>query len=164
MNGWKVVEKFPDYSINYLGEVKRNASGRVLAYKINQYGVVYVGLMRDGVQRQRSVALLVASAFIPCPFEPFDTPIHLNGNRWDNNADNLVWRPHWFAVKYNCQFKERYDNPIETPIADLATGRKFNNSFHCATTFGLLERDVVLSILNRTYVWPRYQQFGVVED
>lgn len=162
MDEWKSIAGFPDYSVNPLGDVRRDATDRILVYKVNQYGVVYVGLMRDGGQRQRSVALLVATAFLPRPYGPFDTPIHLDGNRYDNNLKNLVWRPRWFAVKYNRQFKDPYDNPITMPIHDLESGQEFRDSFDCAITFGLLERDIVLSILNRTYVWPTYQQFGMV--
>jgi hypothetical protein len=46
---------------------------------------------------------------------------------------------------------------------DLKTGEISENSFDCAQRYGLLEQDLVLSILNRTYVWPTYQEFGIVE-
>ncbi len=164
MEEWKPVLDFPGYSISRSGELRKDSSGRILAYKVNQYGVIYVGLMREHRQHQRSLALLVASAFIPRPFGPMDTPIHLDGDRYNNSVDNLVWRPRWFAVFYNRQFKIPYDNPFLVPIVDLATDREYKDSFDCAKIHGLLERDVVLSILNRTYVWPTYQQFGVLED
>jgi hypothetical protein len=38
------------------------------------------------------------------------------------------------------------------------------NSFECAKRYGLLEEDLVQSILNRTYAWPTYQEFRVLED
>lgn len=163
MDDWKTVQGFPEYSINRLGEVKRKSNNRLLTYKVNQYNVIYVGLMRDNRQRQRSVALLVASTFLPHSNEAMDTPIHLNGDRFDNRVENLVWRPRWFAVQYNRQFKHGYDNPIVVPIEDLETREQFATSFDCAIKYGLLERDVVLSILNRTYTWPTYQQFGIIE-
>ncbi len=164
MKEWMPVSEFPGYSVSYEGEVRRDSSGRILSYKINQYGVIYIGLMRENKQYQRSVALLVASAFIPRPYGPMDTPIHLDGNRYNNHVDNLEWRPRWFAVKYNRQFKEPYDNPILVPIVDIENDCEYKDSFDCAKTHGLLERDVVLSILNRTYAWPTYQQFGILED
>jgi hypothetical protein len=120
--------------------------------------------MQDGDQKHRSVALLVASAFIPRPSEPFDTPINLNGLRIDNNVDNLVWRPRWFAIKYNRQFKYPYENPIVAPVENVETGEVFENSWDCSKQHGLLEEDLVLSILNRTFVWPTYQQFGLYLD
>lgn len=161
MEEWELIPDFPDYSVNRLGQVCRNTSGRILANKVNQYGVVYVGLMRNNKQHQRSVALLVATTFIPRPFGPMDTPINKNGDRWDNRVENLVWRPRWYAVLYNRQFRKPYDNPIALPIVDLETGEQYDNSWECAVQNGLLERDVVLSILNRTYTALTYQQFGV---
>jgi hypothetical protein len=120
--------------------------------------------MRDGVQHHRSVPLLVAKAFIPQPSGPFDTPINRDGDRHNNHVENLIWRPRWFAIKYNHQFKYPYDQPIYQPIIDLKSGDVYADSLACAKENGLLEEDLVLSILNRTYVWPTYQEFGVLEN
>lgn len=158
---WVQIPVFPEYSVNRLGEVCRNSTGRILATKVNQYGVVYVGLMLNNRQRQRSVALLVATTFIPRAHAPMDTPINLNGDRHDNRVENLAWRPRWYAVHYNRQFRHQYDNPIMVPIVDLETGTQYDDSWDCAISNGLLERDVVLSILNRTYTALTYQRFGV---
>jgi len=161
---WKTIDLFPDYSVSNLGRVRSNTTERILSLNMNQYGVQQVGLMRNGTQYHRSVPLLVAKAFILQPSGPFDTPINLDGDRSNNRVENLVWRPRWFAVKYNRQFRYPYENPIEMPLVDLKTGEISANSFECAKRYGLLEQDLVLSVLNRTYVWPTYQEFGVVEE
>ena len=161
---WAPILSFPGYSVSDHGRIRTDKSGRILALNENQYGVVQVGMMRDGEQRHRSVPLLVAKAFIPEPNGPFDTPINLDGDRFNNHVDNLVWRPRWFAVRYNQQFRYPYDRSITTPVIDLKTGDISDNSFECAKHYGLLERDLVLSILNRTYVWPTYQRFGVLGE
>lgn len=164
MDERRPIPYFPDYSVDNLGNIRRDATDRVLEYKVNQYGVIYVGLMRDGGQRQRAVARIVAQAFVPRSSAVMDTPINLNGDRRDNRAENLTWRPYWYARFYNRQFKDPYPNPILVPISDLESGEEFRNSFQCAIANGLLERDVVLSILNRTYTAFTYQQFGILED
>jgi NUMOD4 motif len=161
---WRSIEHFQEYSVSDLGRVRTDKTGRILALSENQFGLLQVGLMRDGEQRHRSVPLLVAKAFIPSPPGPFDTPINLDGDRHNNQVANLVWRPRWFAIKYNQQFRYPYENPILAPVQDLKTGEISANSFECAKRYGLLERDLVLSILNRTYVWPTYQEFRVLED
>lgn len=163
MEEWKPIELFEDYAISTYGRVQSRLTQRLLALNANQYGVVQVGLMRDGIQHHRSVPLLVAKAFLPYVAGPFDTPINLNGDRRNNRVDNLAWRPRWFAVRYNQQFRYPYENSILEPIVDLKTGEVSENSFECAKQYGLLEYDLVLSILNRTYVWPTYQEFGVLE-
>ena len=163
LENWRTIENFPEYAVSDHGRVRSNKSGRILSLNDNQFGVVQVGLMRDGVQYHRSVPLLVAKAFIPIPGIPFDTPINLDGDRHNNRVENLTWRPRWFAIRYNQQFRRPYENPIDARIIDLKTQEVSENSFECACRYGLLERDLVLSILNRTYVWPTYQEFGILE-
>ena len=161
---WKFIDFFPGYSISDRGQVRADKSGRFLALNDNQYGVVQVGLMRNGLQYHRSVPLLVAKAFLPEVAGPFDTPINLDGDRHNNRVENLAWRPRWFAIKYNQQFRYPFENPIQAPVVDLKTGEVSENSLECAKRYGLLEQDLVLSILNRTYVWPTYQEFGIVQE
>jgi NUMOD4 motif len=161
---WRSIENFPGYSVSNLGNVRTDKTGRILRLNENQFGLLQVGMMRDGTQYHRSVPLLVAKAFLPEPPEPFDTPINLNGDRHNNQVDNLAWRPRWFAIRYNQQFRYPYINPIMSPIIDLKTREVSENSRDCAMRYGLLEGDLVFSILNRTYVWPTYQEFGILED
>lgn len=160
---WKEIDHFPDYSVSNYGRVRTDRTDRILSLSPNQFGVVQVGLMRDRIQYHRSVPLLVAKAFLPIKPGPFDTPINLNGDRNDNHVDNLAWRPRWFAVKYNRQFRYPYPNPINSEIAEVKTGEISKNSFDCSTRYGILEEDLVISIHNRTYVWPTYQEFRVLE-
>jgi len=105
----------------------------------------------------------VAKAFLPSVPGPFDTPINLDGDRHNNRVENLAWRPRWFAVKYNQQFRHPYEEPIDDPIMDDRTHEISPNSLECAKRYGLLEQDLVQSIMARTYVWPTYQRFIVIE-
>lgn len=161
---WEAIEDFPGYSVSNYGRIRTDKSGRILALSETQFGLVQVGMMRDGEQKHRSVPLLVAKAFIPRPEGPFDTPINLDGDRHNNRVDNLLWRPRWFAVKYNQQFKHPIENPILDPLQDLKTGEVSANSLECAKRYGLLEQDLVFAVFNRTYVWPTYQEFGFYEE
>lgn len=162
MSDWAPIEGFPGYSVNPLGQVRHDAFNRLLHPRINQYGVPYVGLMREWRQCNRSLPRLVANAFLIRPNEIFDTPINLDGDRTNCRADNLMWRPRWYAVQYVSQFKDRYDNPIRTSVRAIETGERFPNSLAAGCRYGLLEREVVLSILNRTPAWPTYQTFELM--
>lgn len=162
-NQWVPVKGFEGYSVNPLGQIRNDATGHVLTIRINQYGVPYVGLMRNWKQHIRSLPRLVATAFVPQPSQFYDTPINLDGDRLNNKAENLVWRPRWYARYYVRQFKERYTNPINAPIREADTDEEFPDSFAAARKFGLLEREVVLSILNNTLTWPTYQRFVLVD-
>lgn len=157
---WVPVQGFPGYSVNPLGHVRKDSTGRILHTRLNQYGVPYVGLMREWRQCIRSLPRLVAMAFLPEPNAVFDTPINLDGDRSNCAADNLMWRPRWYAIRYVNQFgEERYDHSILAPVRALETEETFSDSLAAACRYGLLEREVVMSVLNKTPTWPTYQMF-----
>lgn len=161
---WVSIEGFPGYSVNPLGQVRRDSSGRIFLPRFNQYGVPYVGLMRGWEQCSRSLPRLVAHAFLDRPNEIFDTPVQIDGDRSNCRVDNLMWRPRWYAVLYNRQFeKQRYDHPIDAAVRAINDDEIFPNSLAAACRFGLLEREVVLSVLNHIPAWPTYQYFELVE-
>ncbi len=160
---WLPIPDFPGYSVSNLGRIHSDRFDRNLSLSLTQYGLVQVGMMRDGKRWHRSLPLLVAKAFVPEVDGPFDTPINMNGDREDNRAANLTWRPRWFAIRYHQQFRNPYRSRIDRPIVDLHTGEVSHDSLACAIRYGLLEQDLVESIIARTYVWPTYQQFGVAD-
>jgi hypothetical protein len=161
---WKQIEDFPGYSVSSYGRVRTDKSGRILVQSENQFGLLQVGMMRDGEQRHRSVPLLVAKAFIPNSLDAFDTPINLDGDRHNNRVDNLAWRPRWFAIRYNQQFKYPYEHSIIAPLEDIKTGEVSENSLECAKQYGLLEEEIVFAILNHSFVWPTYQEFRIIGE
>lgn len=165
---WHPLEGFPGYSINPLGQVRNDATKRILAPRFNQFGVPYVGLMRNWQQCIRSLPLLVARTFLPKPSPVFDTPVQLDGDRSNCRVDNIMWRPRWYAVKYNRQFDgEPYPFPIKAPVRAIIDDEEedpvFPNSLAAACAFGLLESEVVMSVLNRTPAVPTYQYFELAE-
>lgn len=164
MDEWKLIPEFPGYLVSRDGRVRNQDSGRILVLTSNQNNVTQVGLMKNSVQHKRGVALLVADAFLPRPdHEAFNTPINLDGDRGNNHVDNLMWRPRWFAIQYHRQFHNG-KRGFNKPVIDVETGERFNTSWEAATKFGLLDREIMIATLNRTYVWPTYQKFRVIEQ
>jgi hypothetical protein len=162
MDDWISVQGFPEYSVNSLGQVRRDSYDRLVTPHANQTESIYVSLTENNKQHQRSLARIVAIAFLEEPIQPFDTPINLDGNRWNCAADNLMWRPRWFAIQYHHQFKEPYHRPIEAPLRAKGEQEVFSTSLAAACRYGLLERDVVLSIERQTYAWPNYMFFELI--
>jgi hypothetical protein len=159
MEHWLNIHEFPGYSVSNTGYVRNDDTGRIMTVLVNQRGIAYVGLMKRGVQHKRSVAILVTSAYLPKPkLEAFDTPINLDGDRLNNHIDNLTIRPRWFATKYFQQFNTPPQG-IATPIEEVQTGERFENSWEAATKFGLLDKDILMAVMNETYVWPTFQYF-----
>lgn len=163
METWREIRSFPGYSVSDLGRVRNDVTGRLMTLLQNQHGVLQVGLTKNLTQHRRAVAKLVATAFLQEPPAEFDTPINLDGDRSHNVVENLMWRPRWFAVKY---FQQFYENccSFNYPIEDIKTGDVFETSWHAATTCGLLDREILVATLNRTYVWPTYQIFRKVQN
>lgn len=159
MEEWAPIRDFPRYLVSDHGQVMHEDLERLINPRMNQYGGVYVGLMRYGVQHARSLPLLVAHAFLDRGLDNFDTPINLNGDRFDCHVENIMWRPRAFARRYNQQFKERYPGAYDEPVRCLDTGERFPDTLRAACRYGLLESDVVASITYMTYAWPTYQQF-----
>jgi len=159
---WRPIRGFPGYSINPEGQVVRNSTGRLLQTRVNQYGVPYVGLMKEWRQCNRSLPRLVANTFLDRPSNIFNTPIQLDGDPLNCKVENLMWRPRWYAMLYKRQFKKRYGNPIEQEVRSTTDRERFPNSLAAAERYGLLEQEVVMSILNRTPAWPTYQHFELV--
>lgn len=163
MEEWAPIPDFPGYLVSSEGYVQHERKGKDLTRFTNPSGGTYVGLTIGDRTYNRSLPLLVANAFLPPPPMPiFNTPINLNGNRSDNRADNLKWRPLWFARKYHRQFSE--DVPYhKTPVVDLGTGEIFPNSWEAAIRYGFLSIDLVVAIANREGVWPTRQQFRLFD-
>lgn len=157
---WKEIPEFPEYSVSDRGQIMRNDTGRILVLSRNQLGIVNVGLTQGGTQYKRGVALIVANAFLPPPLPAFDTPIHLDGDQTNNAAYNLQWRPRWFAIKYRRQFRN-CKPALKKTLIDNKTQVRYDDSWDAAISNGLLDKEVFLAVLNRTYVWPTYQTFRV---
>lgn len=162
---WRPIEEFPGYSISNQGFVL-NRFGKMIARRINNRGIVYVGLSKDEEQFAISVARLVAVAFLPKPAnEAFDTPINLDGDRANNRAWNLMWRPRWFAIKYSRQFLRGW-REANDPVEEVETQESFERSLSAAMRYGLLALEVSTVAWNATHhantwarVWPTGQQF-----
>lgn len=146
---WAEVPEFPDYLVSSRGLIVNDRTGRVMQLSRNQHGVYHVGMMKGGKQHKRAIAPIVALAFLGRHHDPrFTTPMHLNGNQEHNFVENLVWRPRPFVHSYYAQLRDSYRNRITRPIMCNDTREIFADSLQAAMRYGLLERAVVLSVLN----------------
>jgi hypothetical protein len=155
---------FPDYIVNNLGEIRNERTGRLIRPSKNQSGVYKIGLMRPHfhVQQTVSVALLVAHMFLPDPQnENFNSAINLDGDRSNNQVDNLMWRPRWFVIKYHKQFFNEIRG-FSVPVVELHTQETFDTSWPAAIKYGLIDRDIYIAALNRAGVFPTGQMFRAI--
>jgi hypothetical protein len=157
---WVVVSEFPSYAVTNYGTVTNIATQRDVIQSMTKQGALKVGLMRDHIQYTRSVKVLVADAFIDGRSDIFNTPIQLDGNPRNVNADNLLWRPRWFAWKYKHQFYNIPKGVDRGKLLDESTGEIYDSILAAATEEGLLIEDIFKSIHYKERVFPTNQVFS----
>lgn len=150
---WEVVEEFPNNAVSNFGRVEDIDKKRLVPTRLNKQGFVIV-TVRDDMNRQhtRSVALLVAHAFVPSQdVTYFNSVIHLNGDREDCRAMNLMWRTRAMALRYHRMFEEE---PLRVSVRIPETGEWFSSLRELCTTYGLVEDIAYSQMGNGTPCWP----------
>lgn len=147
MEEWAPIDGFDNYEVSDDGRVRNSRTDRVLRLQDNGHGVMVAYLRRGGKTIVRSVARLVAEAFLdPAPDDA--SPMHLDFDLTNNRAENLVWKPRWFAIKMTRQNKRIF--PVDRrPVRMNKTGVVFENALECAKTIGGLEELVIITAQNR---------------
>lgn len=158
---WTVISGFPEYKISSYGQIINLDNGKAIRHSHTAQGARKVGLSLGGVQYTRSVKVLVAEAFVSGRSEDFDTPIQLDGNQDNVWANNLMWRPRWFAWKYARQFHNIDDFRDRGRILDIESGEVYHDIVELVTTQGLLLTDVWRSIRSKKPIFPTGQVFEV---
>ncbi len=159
---WAIIKDFPEYKISSYGQIVNLSTGKLLRQSFTTQGALKVGLVVGGKQFTRSVKVLVAEAFVGGQSKTFDTPIHLDGNQQNTWANNLMWRPRWFAWKYTQQFHTIDDFRNRGNIIDLTTDEVYFDIVEVVVVNGLLLTDIIRTIRNKTPIFPTNQVFDMV--
>lgn len=153
---WVHIPEFPGYMVSNYGQV-RKPDDRLLTLSPVQYNIPTVGLRvpDDNRTYRRSVPLLVAEAFVDREHEGFDVPIHLDGDRSNARADNLKWRPRWFAILFHKQCAATKFPNWKAPIVLVETGETFLTIQDACVKYGLLEMSIHTCLWNPDdWVYP----------
>lgn len=165
---WLPIYAFEGYSVSNFGRVINHRRESFVRLTKNAQGVGIVGLLSsDGHHSTRSVALLVAKAFLPNEEDPdiFNTPINLNGDRLNCHVENLMWRPRWFATRFHHQFASPVFQSVRRRFEEITTGEIFEDFVKPCTTYGICHTDIALSYLNGARkVFPTWQRFRLVNN
>lgn len=85
---WKQIKGF-SYFVSSSGEIK-SSKGRIKKQSINKKGYAYVALWKNNKHKHCKVHRLVAQSFLPNP-KKCSQINHKNGNKLDNQVNNLEW-------------------------------------------------------------------------
>lgn len=102
---WKPIPDYQNYEVSNLGNVRSLKSNKVLKPLTRSHGYLAVFLYKKGCGehgKQYSVHRLVAEAFCEKP-EGKNEVNHLNENKQDNRAENLMW----CTKQENCSYGNR---------------------------------------------------------
>lgn len=174
---WVVLGEFPDYEINQNGEIFNRRTQSIMRTSFTNHGHMKITLMKKERVRDpetqevyevrnrytRSVALLVADAFVRPPHIFCDAVILLDGDFANVSADNLMWRPQGFSYKYIRQLK--MDQPpyyLNLPVLNTETGDEYTCVVHAGMTEGLLFDDIWRSTYTGARLFPNGSAFRVI--
>jgi hypothetical protein len=88
---WKIINGYPDYAISTNGDVKSLRFNRILKKSINSSGYYYINLLNNRQRKTTAVHRLVIEHFGQTPPDQNLVVDHINGNKLDNQIDNLEW-------------------------------------------------------------------------
>lgn len=161
---WRPIEDYPSYLVSSEGEIVNRTTFRPLKFGTTREGNVFVSLMREGGRDTRLVKNIVAVTFVDGWSELFNTAILLDGDKTNVRADNIVWRPRWFAMQYAHQFMDPPAYRDAGPIREIESGEIFMTVGEAAVKYGLLMRRIWSStFLNpRIHVFPGTMSFEVI--
>ena len=160
---WAPIDGFPLYEVSDQGRVRNRKTGHIKIQQINQAGIANVLLVANSIQSRRSVAVMVAEAFLEEPPVTWNaTPINMDGDRMNNAADNLEWRPRWFAIRYHQQFHRGVARGFRGGVQHIESGEIFEDVRDAAMKHGMLVEDVIISAHSSTPVFPSWQRFQLL--
>lgn len=120
MEVFRVIERFPKYSVSNFGNVMSFAKfkdGKLLHRQKESIGYLSVKLFEDNRWKTILIHRLVAETFIPNP-ENKKTVNHINGIKTDNRLENLEW----------CTFSENSIHAVKNNLVKRVYGEDCHNS------------------------------------
>ena len=154
------IEDFPGYEISNHGRVYNLHRSKEMVLSPTMNGDLTVGLTRGGRQYRFSVKGLVARAFVEGESDEFNTPVLLDGDKYNLYYENIVWRPRWFAWKYARQFSHPEAWYRQGPIYEVTDGVLYATFMEAAVLNGILCSDIRRSIYHgELQVFPTGQMF-----
>lgn len=163
---WGPINEFPDYDVSDRGRVYNTRFNAMMRTSINQFGHVKVTLTGiDGERYTRSVAQMVAEAFVRPPSVICTQVVVLDGDLTNLVAENLVWRPTGYSWHYRRQLVT--PQPLHfhnLHVINVKTGDTYSSVIEAGMHEGLLFTEIWKSTWAATELFPFNAVFEVIRD
>ena len=137
---WKDIEGYPGYQVSNYGQVrsynkvtssarfeKRMWKDRIIKQKIGKDKCCRVSLWANGKENTVLVHRLVANEFCGKNIKTNLTVNHKDGNRLNNNADNLEWMSREDNIRYGFENDQYTTQKKQMVMDDSGNCYKFNS-------------------------------------
>jgi NUMOD4 motif len=154
---WEPIPGFPNYMVSNFGRIFNSKHNKIMRISQTQHGNTKISLIaEDGTRHDRSVAKLVGEAFVVPPNARCDQIVPLDGNVANVEAQNLVWRPSWYAWKYLRQLRDPAVPHYFTnlPVLNMITGVEYESIVEAGMAEGLLFEDIWRSTYTGDTIFP----------
>jgi hypothetical protein len=160
---WKIIPEFRDYEISNLGRVWNRIRDREVFPNPNNWG--YLKVSFTPARLTRTVASLVAEAFVEPEDDLSDCVVILDGDFTNCRADNLVWRPRQFAWRYARQLKTQQPLHMRNlPVINTDTHVRYDSVIDCGIAEGMLFEDIWESTYLGRRPYPSHHRYRIVEE
>ena len=143
----KEIEGWEDYTIDINGNVFSKRKNKYLKPIKNKCGYYNISLNKNKHRKECSIHRLVAETFIPNP-NNYPVVNHIDGNKSNNNVDNLEW------CTYKHNMKEAYRLKLIHGGLENKYGKDYPRKLHLIGMFKdgiLLEKFYGTGEIKRKY-------------
>lgn len=163
---WSEIPGFSNYTVSNFGRVHHTKRARDMQISYQVSGHAKISLIDDhGERRTRSVAFLVAEAFLERPTSYCDHVIVKDGKYWNLAAWNLAWRPRGFAFLYLRQLTAQHPAYYRSlPVRNVSHPAEYKNVIDAGVSEGRLFDDVWRSTWTGDHIFPYHSLFRVITE
>lgn len=163
---WRDIPQFSNYQVSNLGRIYNLYRDQFMRTSFTTFGHMKITLRANysSLRYTRSVAQLVAEAFVEPPNALCDAVVVLDGDYANVSAENLVWRPSWYSWKYTRQLKRQ--QPIyyrNLPVVNTRTGNEYDSIVEAGMHEGLLFDDIWRSTYTAAPIFPYGDTFKILD-
>ena len=152
---YEPIPNFENYTISKNGEVRKvtgTRAPRIMKPKIDKDGYYQIGLRKEGKKHYKSIHRLVATTYLEntCNFTDVN---HKNGDKLNNNVDNLEWCTQRYNTIHSYVCNNRKPNITTNKICELYKGGnklgKFNSLIELIDFYKSIENKGYSTLRNK---------------